>query len=496
MFNRLEGGRRGRFLLVGRGRGRYKRLVGRGGRRFPRIGDARDSAAEDGAAMGFLKTVTLGCKVNQYETEQVRQALLGVGWQDAADDGTADLCVVNTCTVTGEGDAQSRKLVRKLARRHPEARIMVMGCYATRAPEEVAALPNVVEVLTDKREIPDWLQRTGVVDVPRGLTRFGDRQRAYVKVQDGCLLRCSYCIIPHVRPEMSSRPADDIVAEVRDLVEIGRHQEIVLTGIHLGHYGVDRNRGLPKAEWVRLSHLLERLVTLPGDFRVRLSSIEATEVTPELLRVMAAHPTRICPHLHVCLQSGSEDVLRRMRRRWGAKRFVDRCAEAVRVLPKPALTTDVIVGFPGETEADFAATLAVCEEVGFCRIHAFPFSARRGTPAAEFPDPVPDPLKKERIGRLRELETRLAMRYAATLVGERIEVLIEGPSTTRPDCVTGTSCRFLPTDLPGPPEWKRQAVRAVVTGIAPAEGEGPAARWLARPLEAFPTGPATIAETF
>ena len=262
-----------------------------------------------------LRAVTLGCKVNQYETEYLRQGLLDAGYLDAAAEEPAELVVVNTCTVTAEGDAKSRQTIRRLARQNPDARILVMGCYATRAPDEVAALPGVAEVVTDKRELGDVLGRFGVVDIPTGISSFGGRSRAYVKVQDGCLLRCSYCIIPSVRPRMSSRPPADILAEAQRLAAAG-YREIVLTGIHLGHYGVDLNRGKSKADWVRLSTLLESIVSLDGDFRVRLSSIEATEVTRELLIVMAEHSERICPHLHICLQSGADGVLRRMRRRW------------------------------------------------------------------------------------------------------------------------------------------------------------------------------------
>ncbi|MGC3969841.1 MAG: radical SAM protein [Pirellulales bacterium] len=274
--------------------------------------------------MPTIRTATLGCRVNQYETEFVRQGLERAGFRDAVDDEPADVCVVNTCTVTHEGDAKSRQAVRQMAKHNPDARIVVMGCYATRAPDEVASLPNVAEVITDKRELPDLLQRFGVVDVPTGIERFDGRRRAYVKVQDGCMLHCTFCIIPSVRPGLRSRPPEHIIEEVRKLVDHG-HREIVLTGIHLGHYGVDLNAGRAKAGWVRLSHLLENLVEVDGRFRVRLSSIEATEVTRELVGVMTRYPDRICPHLHVSMQSGSDGVLRRMKRRWGAKRFIDRC---------------------------------------------------------------------------------------------------------------------------------------------------------------------------
>ncbi len=394
-----------------------------------------------------LRTVTLGCKVNQYETEYVRQGLLGAGYRDAARDQPSDLCIVNTCTVTAEGDAKSRQAIRRLARRNPDARIVVMGCYATRAPDEIARLPGVAEIVTDKRELPDLLGRFGVVDVPTGISGFGGRHRAYVKVQDGCLLRCSFCIIPYVRPNMESRPAEHIVEEVRRLVE-GGYREIVLTGIHLGHYGVDRNRGLPKSRWTRLSHLVARLTELPGNFRLRLSSIEATEVTRELIDVMALHGEKVAPHLHISMQSGSDAVLRRMRRRWGSRRFVDRCTLVGEALDQPALTTDIIVGFPGETEADFDATCQAAREVGFSKIHIFPFSPRRGTPAADMPDQVPPEVKKQRCGRLARLEESLRQRYFRGLLGKQLRVLIEGPSDMRPGWSVGTACRYAPVEAP------------------------------------------------
>jgi threonylcarbamoyladenosine tRNA methylthiotransferase MtaB len=394
-----------------------------------------------------LKTVTLGCKVNQYETEFLREGLLGIGYQDAGPQEFADLCVVNTCTVTAEGDSKSRQLIRRLARENPASKIVVMGCYATRAPEEVASLPNVTEVLTDKRELPDLLGRFGVTDVPTGISGFGRRHRAYVKVQDGCLLRCSFCIIPQVRPELASRPATHIVDEVRRLVDNG-YREVVLTGIHLGHYGVDWNRHLPKHKWIRLADLVRTLAELPGNFRVRLSSIEATEVTRELIDVMADHPQRVCPHLHISMQSGSDSVLRRMRRRWGSRRFIDRCLLVQERLDQPAITTDIIVGFPGETEQEFAETCTVARQVGFSKIHIFPFSARRGTPAADLPGQLDGRTKQERVRELACVETELRGRYFASLAGRRLRVLVESPLEGQLGWAVGTSCRYAPVAMP------------------------------------------------
>ena len=389
--------------------------------------------------MATLKTATLGCKVNQYETQLVREGLLTAGFQDAAEGQNADLCIVNTCTITGEGDSKSRQIIRRMNRDNPDARIVVMGCYATREPEAVAALPGVTEVVTDKREIPDLLGRFGVVDIPNGISGLNNRHRAYVKVQDGCLLRCSYCIIPQVRPQMFSRPQAEVLDEIRVLVDRG-FREVVLTGIHLGHYGVDFNKGKPKTEWTRLSGLVREICKLSPDLRVRLSSIEATEVTRELIEVMQEYSDQVCPHLHVCVQSGSDRILRLMKRRWTRRHIIDRCNLVKKELHKPAFTTDLIVGFPGETEQDFQDSLDACREIGFSKIHMFPFSPRKGTPAATMPDQIEKAVKRERGAIVRELETELQQAYFQTLVGERLQLLVE---SVEPDgSVKGTSCRY------------------------------------------------------
>ena len=386
-----------------------------------------------------LKTVTLGCKVNQYETQFVREGLLGAGYRDVEDGQPADLCIVNTCTITSEGDSKSRQIIRRMNRDNPDARIVVMGCYATREPEAVASLPGVAEVVTDKRELPDLLGRFGVIDIPSGISGLNNRHRAYVKVQDGCLLRCSYCIIPQVRPEMYSRPMQDVLSEVRVLVDRGFH-EVVLTGIHLGHYGVDFNKGKPKSEWTRLSHLVREICEMSPSVRVRLSSIEATEVTRELIDVMKMFSVQVCPHLHVCLQSGSDRILRRMKRRWTRRHIIERCDLIKDELHLPAFTTDVIVGFPGETDSDFEQTMDACRQIGFSKIHMFPFSPRRGTPAADMDDQIPKSVKAQRGKTLMELETDLKQNYLESLVGERLQLLTE--CVHDDGTASGTSCRY------------------------------------------------------
>ncbi|HMC88480.1 MAG TPA: radical SAM protein, partial [Gemmataceae bacterium] len=264
-------------------------------------------------ALRTCRLLTLGCKVNQYETQHVKELLEANGYREASDSEPADLCVVNTCTVTHEADAKGRQLIRRLAQENPRADIIVMGCFATRAPEIVARLPGVTKVITDKARLAEELRPFGVSRPVRGISRFDGHRRAFVKVQDGCLLNCTFCIIPRVRPILRSRPLEEIEEEVARLVD-GGCQEVVLTGIHLGHYGIDLSRGKSKPLWCRLWHLIRRLDALPGDFRVRLSSLEAAEVRGELVDALG-ESKRVCPHLHLCLQSGSDRILTLMKRR-------------------------------------------------------------------------------------------------------------------------------------------------------------------------------------
>jgi threonylcarbamoyladenosine tRNA methylthiotransferase MtaB len=349
--------------------------------------------------------------------------------------------------VTSTGDSKSRQIIRQLARKNPGTRTVVMGCYATRDPDAVAKLPNVFEVVTDKRELPDVFDRMGIHDIPTGISEFDGRKRAYVKVQDGCILRCTYCIIPSVRPGLQSRSPDDIEAEVRRLIGNG-HKEIVLTGIHVGHFGVDTTRGRSGLPSFRLWHLFRRLDRIPGDWRMRLSSVEAAEIHDDFISA-AADCEHLCPQFHPALQSGSETVLRRMRRRYSIARFLEKLAAMRERLDNPAFTTDMIVGFPGETDAEFEESLDACQAAGFMKMHIFPFSPRRGTPAAEFPDQVPPDLKKDRCDRMSVLERQLARSYYESMLGEPLQVLVERESEVRPGWVRGTDRRYIPVEVPG-----------------------------------------------
>ncbi len=249
------------------------------------------------------------------------------------------------------------------------------------------------------------------------------------------------------------------------MVEHG-YQEIVLTGVHLGHYGIDLSRGRPKSEWTRLPHLLRRLGRLPGDFRIRLSSLEAAEARDDLIRTIAEEP-RVCPHLHLCLQSGSDAILARMKRRYRIAGFLERCRRIRAALDHPALSTDIIVGFPGETDADFEATCRAVREAAFMKVHIFSYSSRQGTVAADFADPVPPPVIAERRERLQNLTQELAESYLRDLIGRRLDVLVEGEEENRPGFVRGVACRYVPVVFRGhAPALLRRCVPVRATAAA------------------------------
>ena len=424
--------------------------------------------------MSNLRTcrlVTLGCKVNQYETQIVREALLQGGFREANDSEYADLCVVNTCTVTNTGDSKSRQVIRQLSRQNPGTKTIVMGCYATRDPRAVSELPNVIEVVTDKRELPDVLGRFGIVDMPNGISDFEGHQRAFVKIQDGCILKCSYCIIPTVRPGLRSRRPVNIEEEIRALIDHG-YREIVISGIHMGHFGVDTNNLQPGDKPERLWDLLRRLDRIPGDWRMRLSSIETVEVNDDFIKA-AGDCEHLCPQFHPALQSGSNGVLTRMRRRYRVERFLERLDQIRDMLGNdPAFSTDVIVGFPGETDAEFEETLETCRTARFMKVHVFPFSRRDGTPAATMSNQVPSELIRERVRILSNLERELAEQFYLSRVmsdfGEPggvsprvqaatgceaasplLEVLAERESETRPGYVRGSDRWYMPVEVPG-----------------------------------------------
>ena len=389
--------------------------------------------------------LTLGCKVNQIETQSMSELFRRAGYEIKEFGEDADIYVINTCSVTAVGEKKSRQQIRRAHRMNPGAVIAVTGCYAQLAPEDIAAIEGVGLVVgtKDRQNIVTMAEEAAasysrerkatskvgnirethefeeliVNDDIKGDIAPHQRTRAFIKIQEGCENFCTYCIIPYTRGPLRSRHLDSIRSEAKRLAEEG-YREIVLTGIHLGAYGRDFKDGTTLADAV------EMILQEKSFARVRLSSLESVEVDERLLTMMKNEP-RFAPHLHLPLQAGSDEILRRMNRHYNTAEFIDLTERLRKEVPSLALTTDIIVGFPGETEELFAETLKNAELIGFSKIHVFPYSVRPGTPAATMPNQVPEPVKKERVHRLEAVGERTAANFRQSSVGCVKEVLIE-----------------------------------------------------------------------
>ena len=357
------------------------------------------------------------------------------GLENAAEARSADLVVLNTCTVTANADADVRSMVRSVHRDNPAAQILLTGCYAQRAPEELAALPGVTWVVgnSHKTQIPDIVAETltpfhGQIHVGDIFAQHdflsapiedaaGDRARPNLKIQDGCNNRCSFCIIPFVRGRSRSMPAGQVIDQVRHLSQ--NYREVVLSGINLGRWGREPGQAL------RLAGLVHRILDETTIERIRLSSVEPMDFSDDLLGLMADSP-RIARHVHAPLQSGSDTVLRRMHRKYRPRHYADRVTKARTLMPDAAIGADVMVGFPGETDAEFAETFRFIDELPFTYLHVFTYSARPGTPAADAPEQVPMPVRKQRNRELRELADRKNLAFRQRFVGRPLSVVTLG----------------------------------------------------------------------
>lgn len=363
---------------------------------------------------------TFGCKANQYDTELLRARLESGGGESVDDFREADLCLVNSCSVTAKADQECRQFVRRLLRENPLARVVVTGCYASHAPDSLRAISPRVEVYSnkEKEDLPACL---GFEVAPEvwGLTRFAHRARAFVKIQDGCKAPCRYCIIPQTRGVYWSKSVDHVIQEVQALVA-GGHGEIVFTGIRLGLYRGQVAEGKAKD----LAALLAEIIKLPGTFRVRLSSLEVTEI-PDSLIELAAGTDKICAHFHIPLQSADDDVLKDMGRWYKFADYEDRVNAIRRHIPDAAITADVLTGFPTESEAAFENTFHRIESLGLSGLHAFPYSSRPGTVAAEL-KPLDRGVLQKRARRLITLSEELKSRFRARFIGTQRMALAEG----------------------------------------------------------------------
>lgn len=394
---------------------------------------------------------TLGCKVNQYETEAMTGAFISAGYELVSFDETADVYVINTCTVTNMGDRKSRQFIRRALEKNPDAFIAVVGCYAQISPEKVQEIPgvklivgtneraNIVSLVEEAEGEPGTVNKVkSIMDVYEfedlGLSDYKGRTRAFVKIQEGCDQYCTYCIIPYARGHVRSRKAENIIKEVENLRDRG-FKEIVLTGIHIGSYGKDLTEA-------GLLDLLISINGIEGIERIRIGSLEPGTMTEEFLSKISTME-KLCRHFHLSLQSGSNETLRRMNRKYTAEHYLE-TVEKIRIyMPESAITTDIIVGFPGETEEEFNETVEFVKKILFTTVHVFKYSPREGTPAAKFKNQVPGSLKDFRSKVIISIAQNSALEYKKSFIGREMKVLIEQEMKSKPGWFEGLTENYL-----------------------------------------------------
>lgn len=408
----------------------------------------------------------LGCKVNSYETEAMQQLLEAAGYQIVDFEEKADVYIINTCSVTNVADKKSRQMLHRAKAKNPEALVVAAGCYAQAAGEKLledtaidlvignnkkAELVQLLEERLAGREPQDAVIDISVAQEYEALhiERQADHTRAFIKVQDGCNQFCSYCIIPYARGRVRSRSLSDVLAEVARLADNG-YREVVLTGIHLSSYGVDNGESL-------LS-LIQKVHEIEGINRIRLGSLEPKIVTEEFAREIAKLP-KLCPHFHLSLQSGCDATLKRMNRKYTCREYRQGCALLRKYFEHPAITTDVIVGFPGETEEEFEETRAFLKEIAFFEVHIFKYSRRQGTRAATMENQVSEEIKNQRSELLFEDTDRMSRDFAAWYTGKKVEVLLEEENVIEGQpCMVGHTPEYVKAALPGTNNTANQRV--------------------------------------
>jgi threonylcarbamoyladenosine tRNA methylthiotransferase MtaB len=403
----------------------------------------------------------LGCKVNQFESAGLGEALQSSGWSAAAEGGPAQLCIINTCTVTSKASMQARQLIRKIIRRHPNARIVVTGCYAQTRPEDIRAIDGVDAVIgnRDKDRLPEAVMAAAAGRPPAGqdslpgghasgslahlpVTRFDGRTRPFLKIQDGCNAFCTYCIVPYARGRSRSLPVPAVLDNLRALAVNG-YREVVLTGIHLGCYGMDFS---PPVGLVALLHSIDA-PDMPE--RIRLSSIESTEINDELLSVIAGS-SRFCRHFHVPLQSGDDGILNRMHRPYTRAQYGDLIRRIHDRMPDAAIGADVLIGFPGENDDAYEQTRALIDSLPITYLHVFPYSPREGTPAARFSGAVPVAAVKQRCAEIRLLGAAKRRTFYRSAVDQSLKVIVEGRRDRQTGRLRGLSGNYVPVLFDGP----------------------------------------------
>lgn len=419
---------------------------------------------------------TLGCKVNQYESASFKAGFEEAGFEIVGKEEPADIVVVNSCTVTSSASAQSRQTIRKMARRNPDAKILVTGCYAELAADELSKetelkgrdytlignskkdilVPTAIEdsEKTTKKILGSIKEATEICQLP--VRKFGERSRAYLRIQDGCESFCSYCIVPYTRGPSRSLPPEKVIEQAKIFEQEG-HREIVLTGIHIGYYGKDLGGDH------NIVSLVDQLSLATPEVQYRISSLEPVEISDTLLELMRSR-SNIQPHLHIPLQSGHDEILQRMKRRYDTatfKQIVDKCKAQ---LPSAAIGIDILAGFPGETDTQFNEALSFLHTLDFTYLHVFPYSIRPGTPAATFPDQVEKNIKEQRVAKLRELSDYKRDIFYTSQLGQTLSVLVEGQRDSS-GLLKGFSDNYVAVRFAGDDSLKNKRVKVQLQAL-------------------------------
>ena len=400
--------------------------------------------------MPSVGILSLGCKVNTYESEYIRNILEKRGYEIKDFSDKCDIYIINTCTVTNTSDTKSSKMLRRARKENPDAIIVAMGCFIESNKDNPIPGIDIVIGNRDKDKVPDLIDeylknKERIIRLYKGrtdifedmyITNFPGRTRAFVKIQDGCDNFCSYCIIPFVRGKCRSKDKDKVIEEITALVNNG-YKEVVLTGIHTGSYGRDLD--------ISFADLLNEIIKIKGLRRLRISSIEATELNEDVLNILK-NSNIIVDHLHIPLQAGSNEILKSMNRKYDLKYFEDKIAEIRSIRPDISITTDIIVGFPGETEELFKETLNTVKRINFSKVHVFPYSERKGTKSERLPNKIAANIKKDYVKRLIALSKELEIEYASKFIGKELEILVE---QTKDDFSYGHTSNYLNVKVKG-----------------------------------------------
>jgi threonylcarbamoyladenosine tRNA methylthiotransferase MtaB len=430
-----------------------------------------------------ISFATLGCKVNQYDSGAMADALRHEGFRIAPTAAGADICIVNTCVVTESTESQSRQIIRRVLREHPACRVIVTGCYANKSADALKALSDRVSVIgnSEKKDIAALVKSVlsgapsfaEVADIASektfttpSCTKLFDRTRAFLKIQDGCNSRCTYCIVPSVRGPSRSLPTGEVKNRIIELKNQG-YREVVLTGIHLGAFGLDAR---PRTNLAELIEGLENDAALAG-MRLRLSSIEPTEFTTELIDRIA-RSSLICPHVHIPLQSGDAGILKKMGRPYSPAFFRDLVLRLAAAIPGLNIGIDVIAGFPGETDRAFETTVELLQGLPAGYLHVFPYSRRSGTPAADFAGQVAEPVKKKRALKLRQLSDEKRRLFYASHAGAIVPVLVENRRHTKTGLLRGIARNYMPVLFEGPSNLAGQEIPVRILTADTGEPQG------------------------